>query len=67
MFEVATGQVINNDDAPTRDKLAEWLEQHPGWQAVPKATEEKTQPLSEESEVMCLEILSCYCISSFVL
>lgn len=34
VVETATGKVLSGDDAPMLSQLQQWLEVHPGWEAV---------------------------------
>lgn len=51
MFEIVTGRMLDNEEAPTKEKLEEWLECHPGWQAFPKPEEKKD--FQSDTEEVC--------------
>lgn len=34
VVEVATGKKLTGDEAPMLSQLQEWLQQHPGWEAI---------------------------------
>lgn len=48
-LHVLLGQVLSGEDAPTMSQLASWLEQHPGWEAVPR-DEDDEEDSEEDSD-----------------
>ena len=45
----STGEVLEGDEAPRESELDAWLEEHPGWEVVPREFENDDQSEDEEN------------------